>query len=559
MHLVTGPVAAAYGDEGTASPRGPSPSQLQVVRCQAQRAVVLGGAGTGKTTCALWAVEAALEKASTDPWRRVLLLTFSRTAVAQIWERLWYSHLSRSLIRERLEIATFHGFAYHIVRDFGGNDQLRVRSAAEVQLLGSKGATLGLSYGDLVPAALTIVRRPSVRRLLVKRWALIICDEFQDTSDDQWELLLQLSESTRLLMLADPNQMIYEDLPGTKGVGPHRLRTVLGTAEVFELQADSFRDPTNILPSAAERIQARDFEATAVRSAVESGRFSVIYYNDDGTESRCAAVTDAARGLARRGNLSLGVFLHGNNPAAELSAALGESGVTHVLLGVGEAQQEALVAMAYIAAFGAGWSDRAAYLERLAVFATACRRGKMPVEVARQLAGLAPLPAELERRISALENALHESTDVDEIVKLATSFWSDIGVNLGQRPWLAAAGSFLGLTKAALRHERPGKTDFEELIERATLTKSEALAGSTEETTSPLRLMNFHQTKGREADATILLFGNSDYFGQEQEPFRRLSRLIYVALTRARREVVILLPDSPHPVVAPLMKYALKI
>jgi DNA helicase-2/ATP-dependent DNA helicase PcrA len=64
--------------------------------------------------------------------------------------------------------------------------------------------------------------------------------------------------------------------------------------------------------------------------------------------------------------------------------------------------------------------------------------------------------------------------------------------------------------------------------------------------------MNLHQTKGREADAIIAVFRASDYFGKEQEPFASASRLLYVVLTRARRQVTLLLPTSPHPLVAPL-------
>jgi DNA helicase-2/ATP-dependent DNA helicase PcrA len=65
--------------------------------------------------------------------------------------------------------------------------------------------------------------------------------------------------------------------------------------------------------------------------------------------------------------------------------------------------------------------------------------------------------------------------------------------------------------------------------------------------------MNFHQTKGREADAVVLVYRDGDYLADQNatEPFTTASRVLYVALTRARSAVMILLPPDPHPLVAP--------
>ena len=40
--------------------------------------------------------------------------------------------------------------------------------------------------------------------------------------------------------------------------------------------------------------------------------------------------------------------------------------------------------------------------------------------------------------------------------------------------------------------------------------------------------MNFHQTKGREADVVLHVFLENDYFGDETEPFPESSRLMNV-------------------------------
>jgi len=70
----------------------------------------------------------------------------------------------------------------------------------------------------------------------------------------------------------------------------------------------------------------------------------------------------------------------------------------------------------------------------------------------------------------------------------------------------------------------------------------------------PVQVMNFHQTKGREADAVILVYRNGDYLADRHatEPFEESSRVLLVALTRAKKEVIVILPSEPHELVAPL-------
>ena len=59
--------------------------------------------------------------------------------------------------------------------------------------------------------------------------------------------------------------------------------------------------------------------------------------------------------------------------------------------------------------------------------------------------------------------------------------------------------------------------------------------------------MGLYQSKGREADATIVVLRGNDYFGQEAEPMPNGSKLLYVVLTRARRKTVVLTLGSTLP------------
>ena len=65
--------------------------------------------------------------------------------------------------------------------------------------------------------------------------------------------------------------------------------------------------------------------------------------------------------------------------------------------------------------------------------------------------------------------------------------------------------------------------------------------------------MNLHQTKGREADTTILLLGPDEFYGYENEPYPDGSCLLYVVMTRARHQAHLIVPANPHPLWQPLV------
>ena len=65
--------------------------------------------------------------------------------------------------------------------------------------------------------------------------------------------------------------------------------------------------------------------------------------------------------------------------------------------------------------------------------------------------------------------------------------------------------------------------------------------------------MNLYQTKGREADVTIVVLRDGDWFGDEGEPWPSTSRLLYVVFSRARTRIVVLpVGDDLHPAVRQL-------
>jgi DNA helicase-2/ATP-dependent DNA helicase PcrA len=530
----------------------PSPQQQGICDSQAPTLLVLGGAGTGKTVTAAAAARAHLARRATAGWPRdrALFLTFSRTAVTQILDR------SRGVLQDfadRVDVRTFHGLAWQLITDFGRyagyGPGIRLRSEAEDKLLVSDPAIL--TYDSLLPAALRIIGLPVLGPLAARRWSLVVCDEFQDTDAAQWKLLEALAgPGSRLLLLGDPHQMIYDKLPGRTGTGGTRLKAARSRpgAEQVKLKPGSYRDPSQLLPAVAEAVRERDFSAAAIAEAMSVGRLCIVpgVREDPPADTVTAEIRRAATAGAR----SVGVFLHHNVHVAGLSAALTERGLEHVAIGLSESYGEALSAIAAMLAYAQSAVEWDEVLLRMGIFLTSAVQGRQVPPFAQQLAagtvtGL--LAAELDR----IRLALRAAAGLTAAAQVSTEAWPVLS-QVGVRAWRRASAEIRLLVPPCARVDDPLRA----ITQRTEAARIDSFTEIDTDDTAAVRVMNFHQTKGREVDAVIIAVRDDDYFGGEGEPFPGLSRLLYVMLTRARHQVTLLLPPEPHPLVAPLATLA---
>ena len=133
-----GAAGSATADAGAGPPGPPGPPRLdqaqqQVVDHAGGPLLVLAGPGTGKTTTIVAAVADRIENRGIAP-ERILVLTFSRKAAAELRERIT-ARLQRTT-REPLAV-TFHSYAYALARRefvLAGDEPPRLLSAPE-QLL----------------------------------------------------------------------------------------------------------------------------------------------------------------------------------------------------------------------------------------------------------------------------------------------------------------------------------------------------------------------------------------------------------------------------------------
>lgn len=509
--------------------------------------LVLGGPGSGKTTTALWTARTFLETSDRN-LARVLFLTFSRSAVSQITSR---SPGVVSGYSDQIEIVTFHGLAYRLLEGFGrysghGTTSLSIQSETRVKLLGHDSSKL--RYKDLIPGVIEILEGSErINKLLTSRWGLVICDEVQDTNAEQLQLLEMLA-SRKLLLLGDGNQMIYTFIPG---VSPERFQQIRAWADTeIELLPTSHRDPSGAIPALANAIRQRRFDDEAVVDAVDSGRLAIHFDSDP---DDCAALIGELISDARnQGSRNVGIFAHSNAAVADLANQLNEAGIDHVLVGIPEAHAEALASMATQCAYASGLATDEDVCLSMALFLTSVVRGTATPELARALIGGQALPGLVEQNLNELKTALTVGNDgiIDDVTNIAMQSWAGLGIKAGYRPWHRAAAHFRRLT-APLRQLPVSEEAVCQLLEIIERSRIESLINLDYAESGPVMLMTYHQTKGREADTVIHVFRQDDYFGRAGEPFEEASRLLNVAISRARQRVVIVMPSSPHPLIAP--------
>ncbi len=526
----------------------PSTEQQAVITTDAAVAVVVGGAGAGKTTTAaaaasrrladraqLRAVTRAQASPGTapllPPMKRVLFVSFSRTAVSQIIDR---ATGVLGLHQNMVDVVTFHGLAWRILNDFGrfyGHPHpLRVQSSAETSL---SVPFPGITYSDLIPSATALLRVPAVAAYYERRYGTVICDEFQDTSDAEWDFIQTIAPAAQRILLGDPNQCIYA---GMKNIDPDSRvaeAVALPGAVQFTLPPLSHRDPTGVLPAAALAAMERRFDDPSIANAIQTGRI-VLHQVPDGDIAVGVATVVADETAAQR---SVSIFTHTHAATAELSTELTTAGVVHEQVGFTEAFGDALQAQ-FTALRWALARDAGARVA-LAVYVRSISRGNREKQVAEAIVSQSMPAFETELRTFAgqLQAAAGPPPDYNALLVHLAGLHQRLGLPRGEDTWLQANRQL----RRALRVLEDGGT-VSALAQRVEDLRVTTLVGAHAPRPRPVQVMNLHQTKGREADATVLMLQANEYHGRESEPYPTGSRLLYVCLTRARERAHIVLP-----------------
>ena len=223
--------------------------------------VITGGAGSGKTTAALRKAALAIDNGLIHPHSTALFLSFANATIDRVAEHA--GSLLDSAALKRLEVSTYHGLAWSILRSHGyllGSPRaLAILSPGEENAfrasLGDPDADISGEFRRLftdfgqVPfelfaelAAEILVANPAIARAYSSAHPVIFLDEFQDTSDSQWEMIQALGATSTLIALGDPDQRIYSHLPGASDRRFADFRDAYAPVE-FDLSAWNWRSP----------------------------------------------------------------------------------------------------------------------------------------------------------------------------------------------------------------------------------------------------------------------------------------------------------------------------
>lgn len=235
--------------------------------------LVTGGPGSGKTTVAI--LKAAKLAGDLKPGQSILFLSFARATVNRILEAMDEEQEFSDPQKKRIDVDTYHAFFWRILKTHGylvglprrleivtpPNEAIalssirqqypNIRKQTEAQkhqrekqenderfrLATDEGRVCFGLFAHYAGKLLVSSRK--VRQLIVEAFPVIILDEFQDTTADQWKTVKAMGIGGTLIALADPEQRIFE-FAGAEAIRLQQYRDTFHPAE-FDLKGDNHR------------------------------------------------------------------------------------------------------------------------------------------------------------------------------------------------------------------------------------------------------------------------------------------------------------------------------
>lgn len=546
------------------------------------RIMVLGGPGSGKTTLSLLKTQRLIP--NLQPGQNVLFLSFSRAAVRQVLNRT-KDVLTREE-RSRITVQTYHAFCMDILRAHGRlltgrparilfPDREKVTKAnhngdwneERDRLAAEEGLFAFDNFAGGAGALLAQVTK--VAELVADRFPVIILDEFQDTSDSQWELVQALSKRSELIILADPDQRIFEY---DDRVDPERLSQVRGVLSPteFDLGGENHRSPdAGILQFADAVLHNRALPETddVQQISVWANQLEMITHVSSMwlySELRKAGISKP----------SIVVLARTNAMVAEISTWLSKphtfkgheySALAHDVLWDAEVSAAAAQIIASMLEWPAqGPTERAAAtLDAVADF----------FEVKSAAATNGPIVGAitLRDRYRTNSQALRAGKAVRPRGAKHIVEQAEVGLALvgdPRRDWVAArtvleGADGLGEIVQAARFIRLfGATDeiggrladqwdqtgtYGRATDLVRRTLDQQKLATEQRDPQGFVLMNMHKSKGKEFDGVVIVEGyrRAEFFTEREDPpHLQTRRLLRVAITRARHKVVLVRPSG---------------
>jgi DNA helicase-2/ATP-dependent DNA helicase PcrA len=528
--------------------------------------LIVAGPGTGKSRTAL---AIALERIRTlrpDSFTQVLFLSFSNAAIKRlaVSAGVQFSRLDR----RRLRFMTFHSCAAELLAHYGRFvglpasarviDRLeeRLRSIEydweedspdyfeRLSLLAKQEGLLAFSVLLPLGAALLSSSR-TLRNILARHYPLIIVDEFQDTSEEQWKLLKQLGDQSQVVAFGDPNQIIYSTLHQATERRMTEFSAWKKTQVDLTLARNYRCTQGRILKFADCLLTAKPF----FPSDSDPVKFGAFYRNE--LRARLALLWKQIQDKIGAGQ-TIGILLPSNALVEEVASGLRnpppDSPIrfpVYAQMARDEAAYDAVVlALAAIKDLTSQPSQLLARKAAVALLAMNSSWDSRSRSSKERIAEIATTLFERKPNDGTSIGALFASVQTES--QLCASLHHLIPA-LGELKAFKRSAKRLSahpaLASRAIRTELPQLPLFDQILAQRLpkgLEGDEAFEGKT-------HILTYYKAKGREFDYTVLVVDPRHESAKTPLPEKR--RLYYVAATRARKWLGIVFFGTDHGTV----------
>lgn len=265
------------------------PNALRAAKEQVHSLALTAGPGAGKTEMLAQRADFLLRTRCCRYPKRILAISFKVDASKNLKERV----LRRcgADLASRFDSYTFHAFAKRIIDRFRpllkGDDELD----AGYKIGDRKVPRKQIEFRDLVPLAINILKQSDIARNAIRQtYSDVFLDEFQDCTDQQYELVKIAFRGTaiRLTAVGDTKQKIMGWAGALDGifetfaedfaaVALNMYRNFRSAPQLLRLQNEIIRvlDPASVMPQA--------------QLAGEGGEVAALHFGDSREEAECLA------------------------------------------------------------------------------------------------------------------------------------------------------------------------------------------------------------------------------------------------------------------------------
>lgn len=551
-------------------------------------AMVTGSAGCGKTTVALRKASLAIGHGLGARHTRVLFLSFANATVDRVAD-----HATNQLPKEhrsRLEIGTYHSFAWTILRShgylLGAPRGVKIMSQAEqnafLSHLGGPDTDVRaefrrqfevfghVGFNDFAGLANEVLESsPVLLRAYTSAYPLIMLDEFQDTTDDQWALVKTLGQYSQLVTLGDPDQRIYDFVEGSSETRFQDFQEHFSPVQI-DLSKWNWRSPGSSITRFGRDVLRGEYEPPYDDVGIISSDFPMLLRLK-------LTLLQTLKRLHKDGGGTVAILTPSNALAVKVYDYIGETQdnpqLPAISLDIHTTKEEGYAALIFIGTvleLNEGIADRDAVLcdamalylrtkstklaagardmaARLEAYATKLRAGS-PVNVKIVKA----LRAVLDGAFGAARSG-HVYGDYLAVVSLlASSDVAEVNRMAGYARMLnfVTRGSDVETELATTWRVTGAYTGASEIMRQAVL---QFQLTSSKRGNRDIIVMTVHRAKGREFDEVIIYEERYDPLLKLTPTQRDLESARYalnVGVTRARRRATIITPgNAPSPLL----------